>query len=82
MQAGHAARRLSSALSRFRLKTIEIIVTADGSTSVQTLGFSGASCQQASRFIEEALGKRTGEKLTAEFRQGQSVQHTNQQHIG
>jgi len=58
------------------MKTIEIIVTADGSTSVQTKGFAGASCQQASRFIEEALGKRTGEKLTAEFHQ---THHVDQQ---
>ena len=64
------------------MKTIEIIVTADGSTSVQTLGFSGSSCREASKFIEEALGQRTGEQLTAEFHQGQSVQQTNQQHIG
>ena len=32
-----------------------------------------------SRFIEQALGKRTGEKLTAEFHQSESVQQANQQ---
>lgn len=48
-------------------RTIEIVVTADGSTSVQTRGFSGSNCRDASRFLEEALGKRTDEKLTAEF---------------
>jgi len=52
------------------MKTIEIIVTADGSTSVQTRGFSGSSCREASRFIEEALGRRTDEELTAEFYAG------------
>ena len=61
------------------MKTIEIIVTADGSTSVQTKGFAGASCQQASRFIEEALGKRTGEKLTAEFHQSQPAKQSQHQ---
>ena len=54
-------------------KTIEIIVTPEGKSSVQTLGFTGSSCRDASRFIEQALGQRTGEKLTAEFHQTQHV---------
>ena len=54
-------------------RTIEIIVTARGESTVQTKGFAGASCREASRFIEKALGKRTGERLTAEFHQTQRV---------
>jgi len=45
-------------------KTIEIIVTPAGETQVETKGFVGGSCQQASRFIEEALGKRQCVRLT------------------
>ena len=52
---------------------IEIIVTPDGKTSLQTLGFTGASCQQASRFLEEALGQKTTDRRTAEFYQAQST---------
>jgi len=48
---------------------IEIIVSPTGQTSVQTKGFTGSACQDASRFIEQALGQRTGEQLTAEFYQ-------------
>jgi hypothetical protein len=57
-------------------RTIEITITAKGETSVQTKGFAGSSCRDASKFIEEALGQRTGEQLTAEFHQPatQSVQ--------
>ena len=51
------------------MKTIEIIVTTDGKTRVETKGFVGSECREASRFIEQALGKRTGERLTAEFHQ-------------
>jgi len=51
------------------MKTIEIIVSAKGETKVETKGFTGAECRQASRFIEQALGQRTAEKLTAEFHQ-------------
>ena len=61
------------------MKTIEIIVTADGRTSVQTLGFSGPSCRDASRFIEEALGQRIAENRTAEFFQAQAVDQQQQQ---
>jgi len=50
-------------------RTIEIIVTPTGQTSLQTLGFTGASCQQASRFLEEALGQKTADRRTAEFYQ-------------
>jgi hypothetical protein len=49
------------------LKTIEITISPAGQTSVETKGFSGAECRQASEFIETALGQRTGERLTGEF---------------
>jgi len=61
------------------MKTIEIIVSPKGEAQVQTKGFAGSSCRDASRFIEQALGQRTGKKLTAEFHQGEPVQQTNQQ---
>ncbi|QDU53118.1 DUF2997 domain-containing protein [Gimesia panareensis] len=48
-------------------RTIEITVTPDGQTRVETKGFSGAGCREASRFIEEALGKRASERKTPEF---------------
>jgi len=48
-------------------RTIEIIVETNGSTRVQTRGFTGSACLEVSRFIEEALGKRTSEQKTPEF---------------
>ena len=53
------------------MKTIEIIVTPDGRTTLQTLGFTGPSCQDASRFLEQALGHRIVERPTAEFYQAE-----------
>ena len=35
---------------------IEITVSPKGETTVQTRGFQGGSCRDASRFIEQALG--------------------------
>lgn len=49
------------------MKVIEVIVAADGSTRVETKGFNGAECKQASRFLETALGRRIDETLTSEF---------------
>ena len=48
---------------------IEIIVAPNGQARVETKGFAGAECKQASEFIEQALGQRIGEQLTAEFHQ-------------
>ena len=51
------------------MKTIEIIVSPNGQTDVQTKGFTGGECREASRFVEEALGQKIEETLTAEFHQ-------------
>lgn len=61
------------------MKTIEIIVAPDGKTTVQTRGFVGSSCQDASRSIEQALGKLTREERTAEFYQTQPVEQSQEQ---
>lgn len=54
------------------MKLIEIIVAPNGQTRVETRGFVGSECRQASQFIEQALGSRVGEQLTAEFHQVQT----------
>ena len=52
------------------MTTIEITVSPKGETTVETKGFTGNSCREASRFVEEALGRPTSERLTAAFYQG------------
>jgi hypothetical protein len=61
------------------MKTIEIVVTPTGQTQVQTKGFTGSECRQASEFIEKALGTRTQEQLTSEFHQQAGQQQSHQQ---
>ena len=58
---------------------IESIVSPHGETSLETKGFAGASCQQASRFLERALGSTHQEKFTAEFHQEEAVPNRIQQ---
>jgi Protein of unknown function (DUF2997) len=55
------------------MKIIEITVDSKGQSKVETRGFTGGECREASKFIEQALGSQIGEKLTAEFYQGQAI---------
>lgn len=55
------------------MKTIEIIVSPTGQTRLQTKGFTGAACREASEFLEKSLGQRQSEQLTAEFYQQAST---------
>ena len=60
------------------MKTIEVIISPKGETKIETRGFTGSSCQQASQFLEQALGAKVSESPTAEFYQiqpqGQALQ--------
>jgi hypothetical protein len=58
---------------------IEIIVAPDGKTTIQTKGFQGTSCREGSRLLEQALGSRLNEQVTAEFHQQEPVQQSQQQ---
>jgi hypothetical protein len=61
------------------VKTIEITVDPQGQSRVETKGFAGPACREASKFVEQALGQKTAEALTAEFHQGQRAdQHLSQ----
>lgn len=55
-------------------RTVEITVAPNGETQVETKGFSGSECRDASRFIEKALGQQTSERKTAEYYATQSQQ--------
>ena len=54
-------------------KIIEIIVSPTGETRLETKGFTGSECKDASKFVEQALGATAGEQMTAEFHSSQVV---------
>ena len=64
------------------MKTIEIIISPDGQSRLETKGFAGSRCREASRFLEAALGKTTSETLTAEFHEARSQQHNHLEQEG
>ena len=60
-------------------RILEVIVSPQGETTVQTKGYAGADCLQASKFLEQALGVVTNDQKTSEFYQTETTQqHLNQ----
>ena len=55
------------------MKIIVITVDSKGQSKVETRGFTGSECREASKFIEQALGQKTAETLTAAFYEGQTT---------
>ena len=60
-------------------RIIEVVVSPTGETTVQTKGYAGADCIQASRFLENALGIVAGDRKTAEYHQTETAQQQVQQ---
>lgn len=48
------------------MKRIEIVVTPDGETSLETKGFTGDACRWAGLFLETALGQKLWDRPTSE----------------
>ncbi len=63
-------------------QTIEITISPQGQSKIETKGFTGSSCRRASQFLEEALGAQVSEKLTTEFYQQQATSEPVQQRGG
>ena len=61
------------------MKTIEITIAPNGQSTVETKGFTGTECRDASRFIEQAIGQATSEVLKAEFHRSATAQQQAQQ---
>jgi hypothetical protein len=58
---------------------IEVVISPTGETGVETKGFVGNACRQATQFLEQSLGTSLGERLTTEFYQPEPAQNHVQQ---
>ena len=58
--------------------TIEIVVSSTGEFTIEGVGFKGAGCEKATRFLEEALGVVDSKVKKPEFHQ-QAVSKQQQQ---
>jgi hypothetical protein len=72
----HSAQRTGGIMPRI----IEIVIAPDGATKVQTKGYQGSDCLQASKFLEEALGVIAAEQKTSEFYQATASQESGVHH--
>ena len=52
---------------------IEIIVSPTGDISIDAVGFKGADCEKATRFIEDALGSVAKRNRKPEYAQATTV---------
>jgi hypothetical protein len=48
------------------MKTIEMVVSPSGETKLETKGFSGEGCREASSFLEASLGRKVSDRATQE----------------
>jgi hypothetical protein len=48
-------------------RLIEVTVSPQGAVTVQTKGYAGGECLQASKFLARALGVATADRKTAEY---------------
>jgi hypothetical protein len=61
------------------MKIIEVTISPKGETTVQTKGYVGGECLQASKFLEQALGLPVTDRKTPDF--FQAVNSEQQQKI-
>ncbi len=55
------------------MKSIEILVSPKGEARIETRGYAGVACQDATRLLEAALGVKQSEQLTAAYFQHQTA---------
>ena len=59
-------------------RVIVITISPTGETKLETKGFAGSGCRDATKLLESALGIRTSEQLTPEYHAQQGM-HTQAQ---
>ncbi len=55
-------------------RIIEVIVSPQGEVTLQTKGYAGSDCLQASKFLEQALGVVISDQKTTEFFESETTQ--------
>ena len=60
------------------MKTIDILINSQGQLTINATGYQGADCEQATAFLEQALGK-AGQKQRKPEWYRQRVRNQKQQ---
>lgn len=64
-----------------RALTIEVTVTPSGAITLEAEGYTGSSCEEATRFLEEALGLPGARTRKGEFYR-RNARNTGEQRLG
>jgi len=56
--------------------TITITISPDGKTKMETSGFVGSTCKEASQFIRQALGQQMSETFKSEYFSERNLNNT------
>src|SRR5690606_5376038 len=64
------------------MTTLQITITPTGETHIETQGFRGSDCRQASKFLERALRPRPRERLTSEFYASEALSQSERLETG
>ena len=61
---------------------IRVDIAPDGSVKIDAVGFAGPDCEQATAFLEQALGEATGRQHKPEFHRQQLSPNRRRQTLG
>ena len=50
-------------------RSIEILIAPDGQLTIDAIGFKGADCDRATKFLEQALGLTAAKQRKPEYHQ-------------
>jgi len=59
-------------------RTLEVSIEPNGSIAIEAVGFKGADCEQATRFLEEALGVVGQRRKKPEYHQRRQLGQAQQ----
>ena len=60
--------------------TIEVLVSPTGEITIDAVGFKGADCEQATKYLEDALGCEKQKQRKPEYHRRHATK--NQQKVG
>jgi len=56
-------------------RTIEVVIGLAGELKIEALGFTGADCEKATKYLEQALGVVKAKQKKPEYHQCQHGKH-------
>ena len=63
-------------------RTIEIVIKPDGGLELEAVGYQGANCEQATRYLEEALGVAAKRSRKPEYYRSGRTRNEHRQSLG